>query len=183
MAGSETTQSLGSNGEDVSEQEYLSIVTGKTAFLMSCSCRVGAILGDTLNGEVEALADYGMNLGMAFQITDDLLDLTGEKNRLGKPPGSDVREGRMTLPFIHAMNVAGSMGAQQIRKVFGAKQVDQDVLAQVREWVAQNGGIEYSRDKAREYADVCKERLKALDESESRISLAMLADYVVGRAY
>jgi len=79
-------------------------------------------------------------------------------------------------------HVSGSKEAQQIRKVFGSKQIDQDVLAQVRKWVAQNGGIKYSRNKAREYADVCKGRLKALDESECWISLAMLAEYVAGRA-
>lgn len=182
MTESETTQSLDRCRQDVSEKEYLSIIAGKTAVLMSCACRVGAILGETHNGEVKALGEYGMNLGMAFQIADDLLDLTGNEQRLGKPTGNDIREGRMTLPLIYALSVAGKREARQMIKMFGPGRVDDGLPVRVREWVEKHGGIDYSRKKAGQYADACKDGLQALRESESRNSLAQLADYVVARA-
>lgn len=182
MTESETAQSLDRCRKDVSEKEYLSIIAGKTAVLMSCACRVGAILGKTQNGEADALGEYGMNLGMAFQIADDILDLMGNEQRLGKPTGSDIREGRMTLPLLHAMSVAGKREARKMIKTFDPGQVDEDLLGRVRDWVEKHGGIDYSRKKVRQYADACKDGLQALRESESRNSLAQLADYVVARA-
>ena len=182
MTESEATQSLDRTRQDLSEEGYLGIIAGKTAFLMSCACRVGGMLGDAHNGEANMLGEYGMNFGMAFQIADDLLDLTGEKKRLGKPPGNDLREGRMTLPIIRAMSVADRGEARRMKKTLQSRRVDAGLLARVREWVERHGGIEYSRLKVRQYADACKDGLKALHESESRNSLSRLADYVVARA-
>ncbi len=182
MARGEIAQTLARRDLSVTEGKYLLMIAGKTAALVSCSCRVGALLGEQRNGEVEVLADYGLNLGMAFQITDDLLDLTGEEQKLGKVLGNDIREGRLTLPLIHAMSVASEKDGEWLGEVLGSGRVDDGVIERIREVVERYQGIEYSRRKAMEYGRTCRERLRALEESESRTSLAMLADYVVARA-
>lgn len=182
MTRGEIAQTLARKDLSVTEGRYLSMIAEKTAALISCSCRVGALLGERHNGEVEVLADYGLNLGMAFQIADDLLDLTGEQGRLGKVLGNDIREGRLTLPVIHAMSVASEKDGAWLGEVLRSGRVDDGVLERIREVVERYQGIEYSRRKAMEYGRACKERLKALEESESQTALAMLADYVVARA-
>ena len=182
MTDGEMRQTLCRNDVGVTEEKYLSIIAGKTAALISCSCRVGAMLGENRNGETDILADYGLNLGMAFQITDDLLDLTGEEKKLGKPVGNDIREGRLTLPFIHAISAANEKDRQWMKDVFRAGQISGSALARIKSMVQECGGIQYSFDKARQYGRACKERLRSLKESQPRNALALLADYVVDRA-
>jgi octaprenyl-diphosphate synthase len=182
MARGEMTQTLCRNELNVEEREYLDIVGRKTASLLSCCCRVGALLGPQRNGEAEALGRYGFNLGMAFQITDDVLDITGNDSELGKTVGNDLREGRLTLPFIRAMNEAGESDRDWLRGAFRSGDVDGEVLGRARDLVDRFEGIAYSRDVALEYARACKTHLDALEESESRTALAEIADYVVSRA-
>jgi octaprenyl-diphosphate synthase len=182
MARGEMNQTLCRSELNVEEQEYLNIITRKTASLISCCCRVGALLGSSRNGEVEALAEYGRNLGIAFQITDDLLDLTGNVQELGKTLGNDIREGRLTLPFIRAMDQAGEQDREWLSSAFRSGTVDEGVLERARSLVDRCQGIEYCRARAEEYSRACKKNLEALEASESRRSLAMLADYVVNRA-
>jgi len=182
MTDGELRQTVCRNDVSMTEEKYLSIITGKTAALISCSCRVGAMLGENRNGETDILADYGLNLGMAFQITDDLLDLTGEEKKLGKPVGNDIREGRLTLPFIHAIGAAKKEEGQWMKDVFRTGQISGSSLARIKSMVRECGGIQYSLDKARQYGSACKERLKSLKESQPRNALALLADYVVARA-
>jgi octaprenyl-diphosphate synthase len=182
MTDSETTQALSRANAGLTEAEYLSIIAGKTASLMSCSCRVGGMMGAVRDGQVEILGDYGANLVMAFQITDDLLDVTGEDETLGKSPGNDIREGSLSLPFIHAMGVAKAKDRRWMVDAFRCGQVNDEALARMRSMVSEYGGIAYSLQKARQYGRACKEGLRSLEESECRTSLAMLADYVVQRA-
>jgi len=182
MTGSETSQSLSENDLNVTEEEYMSIIAGKTASLMSCACRVGAMLGGTGSSEIGGLGEYGLNLGMAFQLTDDLLDLVGEEETLGKPLGNDIRDGKLTLPFIRAISLADQKDREWMVDAFRSGEVDTAVLSRMGEMVAKYGGIDYTLEKARRYGAACKEGLRSLPESESRASLAMLADYVVERA-
>lgn len=182
MVESEMVQAVRRKDTDITEDEYLSIIAGKTASLISCSCRVGAMLGEGANGEVDILGAYGRDLGMAFQIADDLLDLGGEERLLGKALGNDIREGRLTLPFIHAMRVAGSEEREWIEDAFREGRLGHGDLVRMREVVARNGGTRYSLEKAQAYVSACKERLRSLRESSCRESLASLADYVLSRA-
>ena len=183
MTDRETTEALCRHDANVTEEKYVSIIAGKTASLMFCSCRIGAMLGEARNGEVEVLGEYGLNLGMAFQITDDLLDLAGEKERLGKPVGNDIRDGVLTLPLIHAMSVAEEKDREWMISTVRAGRIDDDILTRMRDVVKEYGGTRYSLEKAKEYAGACKERLKSLQPSESQSSLVLLADYVIERAY
>ena len=167
---------------DLSEDKYLSINADKTASLMSCACRVGAMLGNGHNGEVEKLSRYGLNLGMAFQITDDLLDIVAEEKVLGKPLGSDIRGGKMTLPLICVMRNADKNDKEWIGNALRSKQVDDSSLKRIREMVRHYKGIDYCMQKAEEYGTACKDVLKTLDQSEGHNSLTLFADFVINRA-
>ena len=140
------------------------------------------MLQEDLNGQIDALTHYGQNLGMAFQITDDLLDLTGEEGKLGKAPGNDIREGRLTLPFIRALSVADDADRKRIAQAFSSGRADDDDLKGIRDAVRRSEGIEYSLEKARDYGRACRNGLASVAESESRACLALLVDHVVGRA-
>lgn len=167
---------------NLSEDNYLSINADKTASLMSCACRIGAMLGNGHNGEVEKLSRYGMNLGMAFQITDDLLDIIAEEKVLGKPLGSDIRGGKMTLPLICVMRNADNNDKLWIGNTLRSKQVDNYSLKRIREMVKEYQGIDYCMQKAEEYGTACKEELRTLERSEGHNSLNLFADFVVNRA-
>ncbi len=167
---------------NLSEEKYLTINADKTASLMSCACRIGALCGTSFNGEVETLTRYGRNLGMAFQIADDMLDLIAEEKALGKPLGSDIREGKITLPLICVMRNGDKKDREWLSSVCKAKQVDHSTLNRIRDIVNHYNGIEYSFKKAEEYGMACKEDLKHIEESEAQNALMEFADYVVNRA-
>lgn len=167
---------------ELSEEKYLTINADKTASLMSCACRIGALCGTSHNGELETLTRYGQNLGMAFQITDDLLDLIAEEKTLGKPLGSDIREGKITLPLICVMREGDKKDKEWIGSLFKSNQIDTPTLKRVRDIVNHYNGIEYSFKKAEEYGSACKKDLKSLQKSESQHALLQFADYVVNRA-
>lgn len=167
---------------DLTEDKYLSINADKTASLMSCACRVGAMLGKGHNGEVEKLSRYGLNLGMAFQITDDLLDIVAEEKVLGKPLGSDIRGGKMTLPLICVMRNADKNDQEWIGNTLKSKQVDDSSLKRIREMVKHYKGIDYCMRKAEEYGKACKSELKTLEQSEGYNSLTLFTDFVINRA-
>ena len=182
MAEGEMTQSLSRNNLSLTEEDYLSIISSKTASLISCSCRVGAMLGEVHNGEIDTLAAYGLNLGMAFQITDDLLDISGDSQTTGKPPWKDLYEGSLTLPFIYALSEGDKSDIELIRTSFNPdRQLDKNALTRMRDMLQGYGAIDYGRRKAMDYASACKDDLESLKSSESQESLAMLADYVVAR--
>src|SRR5687767_13842102 len=102
---------------ELSEEEHFDIVRRKTAFLFAGSAKIGGMLGPTTREQQDALWDYGVNIGMAFQIVDDLLDFTGEEETLGKPVGGDLREGKMTLPVIHLLARGDARGETVIRQI------------------------------------------------------------------
>lgn len=189
MTEGQLTQTLSRNDVSLSEGKYLSIIADKTASLFACSCRIGAMLGGTSDGEVEILTKYGFNLGMAFQITDDLLDLVGKEDTVGKTLKEDICEGKLTLPLIHAMRVADKRDREWMGKVFKSGQAEGDVAAfapkleRMKGLVERYRGIEYSLEKAREYGEICKREIKALGRSECWNALALLPDYVVARPH
>ena len=181
MTESEMMQSICRHDPAMTEDRYLSIIAGKTAALMSCSCRIGAMLGEIHNGEADILGEYGLNLGMAFQITDDLLDIRGNEKKIGKVLGTDIREGNLTLPFIYAMNAVEDGEREWMMKCFRSGDVDEEELRRMRDLAQKCGGVDYSLGRAKEYCMSCKSGLQSMSASEGRESLIMLADYVVER--
>jgi len=165
---------------DVSEQHYLDIIQRKTAFLFSACCEVGAILGDANDAEQRALADYGMNLGMAFQLTDDLLDFTSTDDMLGKGTGVDLLGGKITLPLIYLVGAEPS-ARETIQKVMSEASYETISRAELHAAVERVGAIERARVRADEYATAARTALDHLPESEFRDCLAAIPTYVVDR--
>ena len=163
------------------EREYLEIIENKTASLMAFCCEAGALLGETSPGDRRALIDYGLNLGMAFQIIDDCLDMAGTEKRMKKPLGNDLREGRITLPLVHVMRTADERDRKWIRQCFQSRRIDQETAGRVKKITRQCRAVEYALGKAVEYSDTAKAALGLVRDGKSRRSLELLADYVLER--
>jgi octaprenyl-diphosphate synthase len=173
---------LTKNGDaDLTEAEHFEIVEGKTAYLFAGCARIGGMLGPITREQQEALWQYGLNIGMAFQIVDDLLDFTGEEEALGKPVGGDLREGKLTLPVIHMRDRGGSRAAALLRKVVESREVSLDEWDEIKTMLTQTRSIEYASRVASDYVERAKKRLYSFPSSEARDALMFLPDYVVSR--
>jgi geranylgeranyl diphosphate synthase type I len=164
----------------VNPDEYLNMVELKTAVLYAAAASIPAVLLGA-DDAVDALYGYGLDIGRAFQIQDDLLDLTTPSEKLGKQRGSDLVEGKQTLVTLHArdqgVDVDGLVDADRVDAV--AESTIEDAVAELRA----AGSIEYARDTAHELIDSGKENLQVLPETESRSLLGGIADYLVERDY
>jgi octaprenyl-diphosphate synthase len=165
---------------DISEQHYLDIIQRKTAFLFSACCEVGAILGGASEAEQKALADYGMNLGMTFQLTDDLLDFTSTDDILGKSTGVDLLGGKVTLPLIYLI-AAEPSARQMVQTVMSEAEYQSVARNELHQAVERVGAVEQARVRADEYATAARTALDNLLESEFREALAAMPTYVLDR--
>jgi octaprenyl-diphosphate synthase len=167
---------------DLSEDEHFEIIRRKTAYLFAGSARIGGMLGPGTNTEQEdALWDYGLNIGMAFQLVDDLLDFTGEEDALGKPVGGDLREGKMTLPVIHLLASNDARAELLIRKIVSERNASVDEWHELRNLLAQHRSIDYTRRVASDFVERAKDALQIFPASAERDALMYLPDYVLSR--
>jgi octaprenyl-diphosphate synthase len=166
---------------DLTEEEHFDIVRRKTAYLFAGSAQIGGMLGPTTREQQEALWDYGLNIGMAFQIVDDLLDFTGEEVVLGKPVGGDLQEGKMTLPVIHLLSRGDQRAQALIRKAVRERTLTLEEWREIRTLLVQHRSIEYARRAASDYVERARKALYAFAPSESRDALMFLPDYVISR--
>ncbi len=165
---------------DISEQHYLDIIQRKTAFLFSACCEVGAILGGAKEAEQKALADYGMNLGMTFQLTDDLLDFTSTDDILGKSTGVDLLGGKVTLPLIYLIGAEPST-REMVQTVMSQASYESIARHKLHQAVERVGAVERARLRADEYATAARTALDNLLDSEYREALAAIPTYVLDR--
>ncbi|HOI44852.1 MAG TPA: polyprenyl synthetase family protein [Candidatus Aminicenantes bacterium] len=165
----------------LAESEYLDIIRKKTASLFSASCEIGAILAKASSRQRNLLVEYGDNLGMSFQIIDDLLDFTGNEGLLGKPVLSDFREGRITLPLIHALDNDGRVHRDRLSEFVQTKNLGDEARRVILEVVTATGALDYAFNRAREYASRSQEILTNFPESPFRNSLLGLSDFVLNR--
>jgi len=163
-----------------SETEYYLLCDRKTASLISAACELGAMYG--VPEHRGTLAAYGRDLGMTFQITDDLLDYTQTADVTGKPSGLDLREHKVTLPLIAALPTLDAAGRSVVDDVFADPHPSEDKIDQVVRLVRDAGGLEFARRKARDYADAAKGRLAALPDEPAVRILDHAVDFVVGRS-
>ena len=179
IAEGEVLQLMHIGNPDTDETAYLRVIERKTAVLFAAACRVGAILADAPRAIEDALADYGMALGMAFQIADDVLDYVSDAGTLGKNVGDDLAEGKPTLPLIHALHHAEAEAAQTIRRVIETGGLDslERVIAAIRD----SGAIDYSVARAQSYADAAHRALMPLPDTAARACLDVLARYAIQR--
>ena len=166
---------------DISEDEHFEIIRRKTAFLFGGCSQIGGMLGDTTPEQQKALWDYGFNLGVAFQIVDDLLDYTADEAVLGKPIGSDLREGKVTLPIIRLLQRAPARAGEVIRRVVAERQVTPDDWREIRRLLAEHRASESAFDTAVEHARKAQQCLEAFAPSAERDALFALPEYVLSR--
>jgi octaprenyl-diphosphate synthase len=166
---------------DISEEEHLDIVRRKTAYLFAGCARIGGMLAPITLDEQEALWEYGLHIGMAFQIVDDLLDFTGEEAALGKPVGGDLREGKLTLPVIHLLSSGDGLGDALVRQIVRGQDVTRDDWRELRALLAQTRSIDYAQSTAFEFVERAKRALRAFPPGPARDALMFLPDYVLSR--
>lgn len=165
---------------DLGEDEHLDILKRKTAYLFSGCARIGAILADVSLERQQILADYGMNIGMAFQVVDDLLDFTASEQVLGKPVLQDLKEGHVTLPVIFALRDE-PRAATTIEAIIHRKSIDEADRQEILELIHRHRSLDRARLVAEEFSRQAKLVLEPLPASAHKESLLALADYVVDR--
>lgn len=181
MIEGELSEYSNSGNLDLDEKEYLQIIENKTAALFSASCRIGGILADASKREENFLTEYGTNLGMSFQIVDDLLDFTGDEKVLGKPILSDLSEGRITLPLIYTLSNDGRENRQRIVEMLKRKRLERDSLEEILKIIKSNGALEYAYQKAQEFSLKSREIISQFPESAHRDSLNLLSEFILTR--
>ena len=179
IAEGEVLQLLNIGNPDTGEQAYLDVIERKTAVLFAAATRLGAVLAELPAAQEQALARYGLDLGFAFQIADDVLDYASDAGTLGKNIGDDLAEGKPTLPLILAIERSDAAQAAMLKRAIQAGGLDalDEVLAAIRATDA----LAASRERAQAYARSAREALAALPPSHARDALALLADYAVDR--
>lgn len=168
-------------GEIVPLDVYLGIIEGKTAKPIMAGARIGAYLAKASPERIHAMGEYGLNIGMAFQIVDDILDIVGTESSLGKPRMVDFYEGKATLPLIHAME--DPEVGQRISQLFHSKVKGNEDIEEVFSLISRTDAVERSKEKAKEYAEKAIKALEGLPDSEHRTGLRRLAAKVVDRNY
>jgi octaprenyl-diphosphate synthase len=181
MSEGEVLQLIHSDNLEISEKEYLKVITRKTAVLIGAACRIGAIFGGGGTAEEKALGAYGHNLGISFQLIDDTLDFTGEAEELGKPVGNDIQEGKATLPLIYAFRNAKPAERLRLRQIFSAEEISARDEIELKNVVVRTGGIEYTRDLATMHSNQAREALRIFPDGPVKEILDDIAEYVVCR--
>jgi len=182
IAEGEVMQLLCTGEIDLSEDQYIKVVRSKTAILMSAACEAGAVLGATSADMQKALSDFGMNLGIAFQLMDDTLDYIATEEEFGKCIGHDLEEGKITLPLIHTLRHCSVEERQAISAVIEKDEMSLDDFRDVSGLVKRYGGIEYTVVLARRYIEACTADLQCFGPSPVREAMLDLATYVVTRS-
>jgi octaprenyl-diphosphate synthase len=173
---------LTKNGDaGITEEEHLEIIRRKTAYLFGGCAQIGGMLGKVTREQEEALRDYGFNLGVAFQLVDDLLDFTGDAAALGKPIGADLREGKMTLPLIHLLAQGEKTGEAIVRDIIASRHATGEQWTELLGILKEHRSIDYAERRAVEFTERAKKPLYAFPPSAERDALLALPDYVLSR--
>ena len=175
----ELRQVRSSGNFKITEAEYFSIIEAKTASLCACSCELGAHFAEASPVIIEALGRYGLHLGIAFQLIDDLLDVLGTENDMGKSLGTDLAKRKPTLPMIHVMQKVTSEERQQLGTLLFSPDLDS---ATMLEWFERFDALEYTKVKAQWHVDQALESLMSLDENPATEVLRGLPEFVVRRS-
>jgi octaprenyl-diphosphate synthase len=166
---------------ELTEDEHFEIIRRKTAFLFAGCAQIGGMLGQAGEARELELREYGFNLGIMFQLVDDLLDFTGESETMGKPIGGDLREGKITLPIIHLLKHGGADAETLVRGMVEDRDVTPEKWTRVKAMLAEHRSIEYAYARAVEFGEAAKRHLKMFPDSHERDALMALADYVLYR--
>jgi octaprenyl-diphosphate synthase len=173
---------LTKNGDiDITLDEHFDIIRRKTAHLFGGCSQIGGMLGTVSREQQEALWEYGFNLGIAFQLVDDLLDYTADESALGKPIGSDLREGKVTLPIINLLERAGEPARTLVGDIIREKTVSREQWNELRRLLAEHHATAAALRQAHHYAELAQQHLSIFPPSAERDALMALPDYILSR--
>ena len=181
MSQGEVHQLMRKGDINLKEDEYLEVIRRKTAMLFEAACRVSAIIADAPQESETALADFGYNLGIAFQMADDLFDYTLTTTDFGKAVGADLREGKLTLPVISALRNAASDDKELMIKIIQDPNFSVEDFETLIELLDKHGGLVYTQKLAAAYIDKAKQALCTFDSSPTRDIMLDIADYALAR--
>lgn len=165
---------------DIDEETYFKVISDKTASLLETCCSIGAMSTTDNRDYIEAMRNFGHSLGMSFQIRDDILDYEGKSNLIGKPVGGDIKEKKITLPLIYSLNNVSSKEAAKIKKILKNGN-DKTKIKDIMQFVHENNGIDYALKVAQKYSDEAKNSLNIFPDSQIKLSLQALVDFVTAR--
>lgn len=168
---------------DLSEEDYLMVIQRKTGSLIEASCELGALLHPELRPHARAFAEYGRQVGLAFQITDDILDYQGDDQQLGKPVGGDWQEGRITLPFIAARRNAPKAERLELDRAVQEAANPGQLWPEVHSFVQRHRGVEFAYDRAHHYVDLARQAIGGVPVHPQQEILSTAAEYVLGRLH
>ena len=177
--------SLEQNGDiDISEQDHLNLIRRKTAYLFSGCTQIGAILGKVSPQKEAALQNFGLNLGMAFQLIDDLLDFTSTEGVLGKPVGHDLKEGKITLPLIYLLQRGnGNEYVREIRRALMERRYESVSRDRLLNQLTESNAFADAEKKAKFYASLAKNDLAIFEDSDAKTAMLKLLDFVIQRSW
>ncbi len=182
MAEGEALQLSKTNKVATSQEDYLEIITNKTASLISAACQAGAILGNAPKDTEAALTQFGLKCGLAFQLTDDSLDYTCSEEEFGKTIGKDLQEGKVTLPLIHSLTMCNVHEKERAEEIIVDPTVSAKDLSFIRHLFSKYNGIDYTFDLAHKYIEEAKDHLNTLfPPSPEKDALLCIADYILNR--
>jgi octaprenyl-diphosphate synthase len=169
-------------GKCISLDEHFDLIYRKTACLFSVSMKMGALLGKASEEQEARLAEYGRNLGLAFQIVDDVLDLTASEEVLGKPVASDLREGKVTMAVIHTLERCTPAERKLVEKVLEERAFVGVKHEQILELLTRYGSIQYAHDAAAQHAEIARRAICTFPDSEIKRALLFVPEFVVERS-
>ena len=181
MAEGEILQLIHAGNLNLNEAEYFEVITRKTAILMSAACQIGGILAGAPPAQEEALAQMGLNLGITFQLVDDILDYTGDQKQLGKEVGADLREGRITLPLIHALSQADPQDRERLAEM--AKSLTPEMAPELRTLLNKYGSLDHARSLARQYTLMAQENLTLFEPCTEKNYFQIITEELLARTH
>ena len=168
---------------DLTEDDYFDIIYRKTASLLSTCCEAGAIVGGADIKQKLAMRDFGKFIGYAFQLVDDAFDYVSDEETIGKPAGNDIREGKVTYPFLSVRHTLTEKEKIRVTSIFSSQNPSENDINYIREIVIERGGVRRTFSLAREYIEKAKALLDDMPDSVYKNSLKEIADFIVARTY
>jgi octaprenyl-diphosphate synthase len=183
IAEGEVMQLLTANDTETSESAYLEVIKAKTACLFAAACRIGAVVADRPKGEEDALESYGLNLGIAFQLVDDVLDYTAQEATLGKSVGDDFRDGKITLPVVLAFLRGDEEERRFWRRTLEDQEQNDDDLAQAIKLMHRHGSLRDSVERARHYGAIARDALGIFPDGPEKRALTEVIEFAIQRIH
>jgi octaprenyl-diphosphate synthase len=183
MAEGQVLELVHTHNWSITLKEYMEITISKTALLISAACAGGAILSGAGQWAVDHLSKFGLNMGIAFQLMDDLLDYTSSEEKFGKPVGKDLKEGKITLPLIYTLSSLGKAERKRLEELFKSDRADGEAHKRLINLVRNNGVIDRVRSEAKNYVDKAASFLSQFPGSSTKQNLIDLNNYIIERDF